>query len=987
MSHNPSGYPTGPPPPPPPPPPPAAPAQQQQQLPGAVLEPIARPRRQLYNSNTGQPMVDANGAPVMELAKGRIGRPILVQANVFYIRLNAPEQTVWYKYQVTILPVRQSTAANLPPPLPPKTLLRKIWQALEMRETDPSTSTGFFNGQTPVYDGRNACFSAGQLPGIMSTTIILPGQGARGFSVDITNPIAISLDELRSWYTGSQRTAQADANDALSALNTLFHHGLALLYPANSKTIFVNDPGKHCIAATATRDTPGHQPHSLEKGIELWRGFFESVRTCERGLLLNLDTTTGAFVKPGNAVRVVMDFIPTRRHQDVYANALRSTDRISVNRLLKGATVKVHLGHGQPKLMKIRLGLTRGSASQTTFELRDVQDGSTRTVTVEDYFRIQYGVALQDPDFPCMEVKPGVMYPLELCEIQPGTKSNRRLTAAQQVAATAFQTLKPSERFSTVSVVRANTLLAHTEPRLVPFQVELAPRTPKNIRARVLEPPSIAYSQGRRSEPSFGAWKMARNQDRFVAGAACRSVAVILCSDRYANSTAQFLQAFWSGARGLGMDVPQRPIGPQHFHVWDGRVAPGHSPTDEAQRQIRLALDLGGRFYNSKPDLVFYVTDKQNDPMYNSWKAAGAAEGVATQTLRTKGLQKATDFQFVINVAMKINGKLGGLNFSFVPDTAGGDRRKGWLDANAPLVLAADLTHIDEKPSIATVIASMDSRSLPLLYQAAISVQRLLEPLQNSPSKRGKKQEIIEGMEDMVLELLKAYFRLNRRAPSNNVVMYRDGVSDSEWSAVLSIDPAAKRAFARFIKEVPEVEGWEPKLTYIVCVKRHHMRFFGSDPSAQEGRNQNIPAGTVIDDAVVDPRAFDWYGAAHTGILGTTRPTRYVVMDDEQTPRLTPDDVQSMTHALCHAYQRCTRAVSIPAPCYYADLVCQRVRAWMPMDLDDQRSSAETATSSEGDAASRREDLKFFTEALDHAKVGLAAFEASAGRPPIQWWL
>lgn len=46
---------------------------------------------------------------------------------------------------------------------------------------------------------------------------------------------------------------------------------------------------------------------------------------------------------------------------------------------------------------------------------------------------------------------------------------------------------------------------------------------------------------------------------------------------------------------------------------------------------------------------------------------------------------------------------------------------------------AADLTHIDNKPSIATVVASMDSGSLPLLYQASISVQRLLEPPANSP--------------------------------------------------------------------------------------------------------------------------------------------------------------------------------------------------------------------------------------------------------------
>lgn len=30
------------------------------------------------------------------------------------------------------------------------------------------------------------------------------------------------------------------------------------------------------------------------------------------------------------------------------------------------------------------------------------------------------------------------------------------------------------------------------------------------------------------------------------------------------------------------------------------------------------------------------------------------------------------------------------------------------------------------------------------------------------------------------------------------------------------------------------------QLTYIIAVKRHHIRFFGADRSAQEGRNQNI---------------------------------------------------------------------------------------------------------------------------------------------------
>lgn len=68
--------------------------------------------------------------------------------------------------------------------------------------------------------------------------------------------------------------------------------------------------------------------------------------------------------------------------------------------------------------------------------------------------------------------------------------------------------------------------------------------------------------------------------------------------------------------------------------------------------------------------------------------------GIATQALRADKLQKTNDFQLFINVAMKINGKLGGRNFTFAPNsTDGGDargqRKAGWLERAAPLVFGA----------------------------------------------------------------------------------------------------------------------------------------------------------------------------------------------------------------------------------------------------------------------------------------------------------
>ncbi|KAG6828396.1 hypothetical protein H0H92_008138 [Tricholoma furcatifolium] len=38
------------------------------------------------------------------------------------------------------------------------------------------------------------------------------------------------------------------------------------------------------------------------------------------------------------------------------------------------------------------------------------------------------------------------------------------------------------------------------------------------------------------------------------------------------------------------------------------------------------------------------------------------------------------------------------------------------------------------------------------------------------------------------------------------------------------------------------------------------------------------------------------------------------------------DALQNLSFALCHVYARSTRSVSIPAPVYYADIVCSRAK-------------------------------------------------------------
>jgi len=149
----------------------------------------------------------------------------------------------------------------------------------------------------------------------------------------------------------------------------------------------------------------------------------------------------------------------------------------------------------------------------------------------------------------------------------------------------------------------------------------------------------------------------------------------------------------------------------------------------------------------------------------------------------------------------------------------------------------------------------------------------------------------------------------------SRLIFYRDGVSESQFKQVLELElPLIKSACEEF--------GVNPKITLIIVGKRHHIQFF---PFQGEGdKSGNCAAGTVVDRDVTHPTDHDFYLLSHAGILGTSRPAHYSVLYDESS--FNADALQSLSYSLCHVYAPSTRAVSVPAPVYYADMVCSRAR-------------------------------------------------------------
>ena len=217
------------------------------------------------------------------------------------------------------------------------------------------------------------------------------------------------------------------------------------------------------------------------------------------------------------------------------------------------------------------------------------------------------------------------------------------------------------------------------------------------------------------------------------------------------------------------------------------------------------------------------------------------------------------------------------------------------------------------RPSFCSVIASMDSRACR--YSASLRAQ-------------GPRVEIISDLEAMTVELFKVSpsqhqsdtqtFYQQSKAKPERVLFFRDGVSEGQFAHVVEAEIKAIRSACETLEK-----GYRPNITFIVVAKRHHARFFPVDRRDAD-RTGNCPAGTVVDTDIVHPQFYDYFLLSHPGLQGTSRPTHYSILVDEN--KLCVDDIQALCYNLCHVYARCTRVVSIVPPVYYAHLVGRRAR-------------------------------------------------------------
>jgi len=425
------------------------------------------------------------------------------------------------------------------------------------------------------------------------------------------------------------------------------------------------------------------------------------------------------------------------------------------------------------------------------------------------------------------------------------------------------------------------------------------------VKARLINPPELMYlNKSNRTiteRPASGSWNM---RDKKVIQGGVLASWGILCLvhprtfglDAFRYFATELVRILKDS--GLRVDLEKPPL----HYLDDSRSSIADA--------VQFVADAGYQLTKKRPQLVVCIKETNCKDEYAEIKRASDCNiGVPSQCVLLKHVWDCKA-QYLANVGLKINQKLGG-RCTYTSGFPG-----AWLGKDPMMVFGADVTHFPReggKPSIAAMVGSMDDKFVQ--YASSMKFQ----------------SHVTETMEfggEMFTDLLKEFKKRNNVLPSR-VVFYRDGVASSQFGMVLGVELKDLKKAAAELQT-----GYNPKFTYIVLQKRHHLRIFPKDPRDAD-KSGNVKPGLVVDSDIVHPYENDFYLMSQASLKGTSKPSRYVILRDENN--FTPDEIQTFTFHQCFTFGRATKAVSCVPAVYYSHLLAFRGRH-MLVDIDDHSS-------------------------------------------------
>ncbi|KAL7131267.1 hypothetical protein ABFS83_13G187100 [Erythranthe nasuta] len=807
-------------------------------------------------------------------------RSIPLLANHFPINFN-PQNTIFH-YDVDVKPMSSSPNDSK--------LTKKKLRKSELRFIKDQLFSGEDQLKT-AYDGEKSIFSAVPLREGQFQVDISQGEDVRSgsytFVIKLVNELKLS--KLRDYLRGN-----------LSYVPRDILQGMDLVMKEN--------PSRKRIAVGRSFFSPDFRSRDdFRNGLAAYRGLQQSLKPTLQGLALCLDYSVLAFRKPWPVMEFLKEHFKGFQVQDV------KKSRRAVNDALRG--LKVTVTHRRTKQKYTVAGLSEEDTCDIYFDLVDMEGKNPpqRTSLVK-YFKEKWGKDIVYQNIPCLELGKGSKsnkVPMEFCVLVEGQRyPKENLDRNTAVLLKNISLADPGERRDTINeMVRSDDGPCGDVARNFGFQLD---RNMTKVSGRVIGSPDLKLGAPRpvKVDAVKCQWNLLGKS--FVDAKPIERWALLDLTggDRYKLQEHIFISNLIGRCRSLGNRI-EEPVVYRLARMSD------LSSVNRVEKLLKGIMEESNRISEGKLQLIVCVMTKK-DPGYKNLKWVSETKlGVVTQCCLSGSASKPQgQDQYFANLCLKINAKLGGNNFEVAGKFTHFDAR------DHVMFIGADVNHPapmnSSCPSIAAVVATVNWPAANK-YAARVSPQK-------------HRCEKIENFGAMCLDLVNTYAKFNKVKPKG-IVVFRDGVSEGQFEMVLSQELLD-------LKNSIYDGDYQPSITLVVAQKRHQTRLF-IDNGNSGGRIGNVPPGTVVDTRIVHPLDFDFYLCSHYGALGTSKPTHYYVLWDENS--FTSDQLQKLINDMCYTFVRCTKPVSLVPPVYYADLVAYRGRMFQEVAMENQYDSSNAA--------------------------------------------
>lgn len=802
----------------------------------------------------------------------KLGREVLIDLNTFAVKVGTTIKV--YQYQVLI-----GSGAEK------RGLITKAWKSEAVQSQLPKARSWIFDGNTLAWSTQEIAEKRIQvdLDAEQGRPPRKDGK-ANAHRVIIKKTGSVDFASLMVYING-----QADfGNKCLEAITFADH-------------LMREHPSQNFTQIKRSFFSRGSKRFSLGSGVEAFKGVYQSIRIAyPASLTVNVDVANGTFWTAGPLWQTVIAVARLRGDAEIPI-ITNERGRKALNELKRLRKLHVFCQHRKNK------DGTQG-IDEYTIDRFTNKDALTHmltfkdkpTISVAQYFQQTHSFKLKYPKWPVVQMTKKAVLPLELLFLKENQRYVYKLDDKQTSSMIKVAVTAPKERWEDIDH-GLQMLSWSKDPYLKEYGMQISP-TPTRVKGRLLANPKLEFGNKPDTDPrTSGRWDLKGKKFSSPNPVPLKSWGVCYVTTPRGGcdlaTVRRFVSEFVKIYTGHGgrVETAQPVI----------LEASGNDPGAACE----AIWTKTGNTYNFRPQILVFILPDRDATFYGRIKrSAECRYGVVSQCMQSAHVQKCQP-QYISNVCMKFNAKLGGFTNRAVGPGTGitKSNTKTGIFKLPTVVIGCDVSHAapgSQMPSMAALTVSMD-----------VCATRYASACETN----GYRLEMVtpKTINTHLKELLRQWVVTvgNGQFPKQ-IIYFRDGVSEGQFSHVLEQEVGEIK---RMLKVIDPNTEKVCKFVVIVASKRHHVRFF---PKDNADRNGNPLPGTLVETGVTHPFENDFYLCSHAALKGTARPVHYNVLLNESG--ITQDEIHTLIYEHCYQYIRATTPVSLFPAVYYAHLASKR---------------------------------------------------------------